>query len=81
MVSKVEKFVLYEFNNCNIFDPDIYNDPFIFVVLFKFVNPLTFNDDNNVTLLFIIALPFTVNPFNLKNHSHLKTSTWLNYLM
>ena len=27
VVSKVEKFVPYVFNNCNIFVPDIYNDP------------------------------------------------------
>ncbi len=30
------------------------------------VNPLTFNDENNVTLLFIIALPFTVTSFKFE---------------
>jgi hypothetical protein len=53
--------VPYAFSNCNIFDPDIYNDPFIFVVLFKLVNPLTFNEDNNETLLFNVVNPLTFN--------------------
>jgi hypothetical protein len=61
VVSKVDKLVPYAFNNCNIFDQDIYNDPFIFVVLFKLVNPLTFNEDNNETLLFNVVKPLTFN--------------------
>ena len=40
---KIDKLVLYEFNVPNTLKPDKYNDPFIFVVLFKLVNPLTFN--------------------------------------
>jgi hypothetical protein len=50
-----------EFNVLNTFKPDIYNDPFIFVVLSKLVYPLTFNEDNNVVLLFNIVKPPTFN--------------------
>jgi hypothetical protein len=64
VVSKVDKSVPYEFNNCNIFDPDIYYDPFIFLVLFQLVNPDTFNDEINVTLLFKIAEPLTSSDDN-----------------
>ena len=37
-----------ELNVSNMFNPDMYNEAFIFVVLFNVVNPDTFNDDNNV---------------------------------
>ena len=47
---KVDKPVPNEFYVSNTFKPDIYNVPFIFVVLSKLVNPLTFSDDNNVVL-------------------------------
>ncbi len=36
---KVDKPVPNEFNVSNTFKPDIYNEPFIFVVLSKLVNP------------------------------------------
>jgi hypothetical protein len=41
--------------------PDIYNDPFILVVLSKLVNPLALNEDNNVILLFSVVNPLTFN--------------------
>ncbi len=41
-----------EFNVSNMFNPDMYNKQFIFVVLFNVVNPDTFNDDNNVVISF-----------------------------
>jgi hypothetical protein len=61
---KVDNPVPYEFNVSNTFKPDIYNDPFIFVVLSKLVNPLTFNDDTNVVLLFNVVKPLTFNAEN-----------------
>jgi hypothetical protein len=54
----------YEFNNSNTFNPDTYNEPFIFVILFSVVNPLTFNDDSNVVLLFNVVNPLTFNDDN-----------------
>ncbi len=47
---KIDKIVLYEFNVSNTFKLEIYNEPLIFVVLSKLVNPLTFNGDNFVVL-------------------------------
>jgi hypothetical protein len=54
---KDDKLVLYEFNVSNTFKPEIYNEPFTFVVLSKLVNPLTFNEDNIVVLLFEVVKP------------------------
>ncbi len=56
-LDKVDKPVPNEFDVLNTFKPDIYNDPFIFVVLSKLVNPLTFNEDNIVVLLFEVVKP------------------------
>jgi hypothetical protein len=61
---KDDKLVLYEFNVSNTFKPEIYNEPFIFVVLSKLVNPLTFNDDSIVVLLFNVVKPLTFNDEN-----------------
>jgi hypothetical protein len=61
---KDDKLVLYEFNVSNTFKPEIYNEPFIFVVLSKLVNPLTFNEDNIVVLLFNVVNPLTFNDEN-----------------
>ncbi len=61
---KTDKLVLYEFNVFNTFKPEIYNDPFIFVVLSKLVNPLTFNEDNNVVILFNVVKPLIFNEDN-----------------
>jgi hypothetical protein len=58
---KIDKLVLYEFNVSNTFKPEIYNDPFILVVLSKLVNPLALNEDNNVILLFSVVNPLTFN--------------------
>ena len=62
---KDDKLVLYEFNVSNTFKPEIYNDPFILVVLSKLVNPLTFNEDNNVVILFNVVKPLTFNEDNI----------------
>ncbi len=35
---KIDKLVLYEFNISNTFKPEIYNEPFLLVVLSKLVN-------------------------------------------
>ena len=51
VVSKVDKLVPNEFNVDNTFKPEIYNDPFIFVVLFDVVKPLTFNDNCKTTYI------------------------------
>ncbi len=37
-----------EFNISNMFNPDIYKEPFILVELFNVVTPDPFNNDNNV---------------------------------
>jgi hypothetical protein len=52
---KIDKLALYDFNVSNIFKQEIYNAPFIFVVLSKLVNPLTFNEDNNVVFFFNVV--------------------------
>ncbi len=59
---KIDKLVLYEFNVSNTFKPEIYNEPFILVVLSKLVNALTFNEDSIVVLLF----KFEKTPLRLK---------------
>jgi hypothetical protein len=41
-----------------------YNEPLIFVVLSKFVKPLTFNDDNIVVSYFNVVNPLTFNDEN-----------------
>ncbi len=45
------KFNVLLFTVCSIFVPETYNNPFIFVVLFNVVYPLTFKDDDNVVLI------------------------------
>ncbi len=52
--------MLYEIDVCNTFKPEIYHDQFIFVVLSKLVNPLTFNEDNLV-VLFKVVNPLIFN--------------------
>ncbi len=54
---KIDEIVLYEFNVSNEFKPEIYNEPFTFIALSKLVNPLTFNEDNNVVLSFNVVKP------------------------
>jgi hypothetical protein len=60
VVSKVDKLVPNEFNVDNTFKPEIFNDPFIFVVLFNVVKPLTLNDDN-IVVLFNVVKPLIFN--------------------
>ncbi len=57
----------YEFNNSNTFNPEIYNDPFIFVVVFNIVNPLTFNDDNYKVISFTVSSFKVERPLTFKN--------------
>ncbi len=77
-LDKVDKPVPNEFNVSNTFKPELYNDPFIFVVLSKLVKPLTFNEDNIVVLFKVVnplifndiinvALSFTRNLFKFEN--------------
>ncbi len=53
--------VPHELNVSNTFKPDIYNDPFLFVVLSKLVKPLICNEENNVVLLFNVVNPLIFN--------------------
>ncbi len=57
--------MLYEFNVPNTFEPEIHIEPFICAVLFRFLNPLTFNEDNNVVLLFNIVKSLILSEDNI----------------
>ncbi len=49
------------FNVSNTFKPDIQNEPFIYVVLFNVVEPLIFDDNNNVVWFLNSEGPLTFN--------------------
>ncbi len=45
----------YELNFSNAFRPYMYNEPFMFVVFFKLVNPLTYHYENNVVYFDVVS--------------------------